>query len=293
MWVIHTFYINSQYAVKSVSNCFQNENIWLAISEALPSPAMSLTEILLACIAAFAAGFIDAVVGGGGLVQTPALLIIFPNLPVASILGTVKIPSFCGTAISAWQYHKRIDIQWKWVGWIALAAFSAAMLGSYMVSMLDNKVLKPIILVILIMVALYTYTQKKLGAHHRTLPFGESLWKGILAGLLIGFYDGFIGPGTGTFLMLVFITVIGFDFMHASAHAKVVNLATNFASILYFSYTGHILFQLAIPMAILNMAGGYAGTHLALAKGNRFIRVFFLVVVAGTICRFAYDIFLR
>lgn len=257
----------------------------------LSSRAMEWSELLIACGAAFAAGFIDAVVGGGGLVQTPALLVTFPHLPVASLLGTVKIPSFCGTAVSAWQYQKRIALQWNLVAWIALAAFSAAMFGSYMVSILDNKVLKPIILVVLIVVALYTYTRKNLGHRHDTQAFGTALWKGITAGILIGFYDGFIGPGTGSFLVLVFISVIGFDFMHASAHAKVVNLATNFASILFFGATGNILFQLAIPMAICNMMGGYAGTRLALSKGNKFIRAFFLFVVAGTILRFAYDIF--
>lgn len=254
---------------------------------------MTLAEILIACTAAFAAGFIDAVVGGGGLIQTPVLLVTFPNLPVASILGTVKIPSFCGTAVSAWQFQKRIKIDWKLVGWVAIAAFGAAMYGSYMVSMLENKVLKPIILVVLVIVAVYTYSKKNLGHQYAAIPYGEALWKGIIAGLLIGFYDGFIGPGTGSFLVLVFISLIGYDFLHASAHAKVVNLATNFASILYFSYAGHILYELAIPMAVCNMVGGYAGTHLALAKGNKFIRAFFLVVVAGTIMRFAWDIFFK
>jgi uncharacterized membrane protein YfcA len=153
--------------------------------------------------------------------------------------------------------------------------------------------LKPIILVVLILVALFTYARKSLGQQHAEIPFGQALWKGVVAGLLIGFYDGFIGPGTGSFLVLVFISVIGHDFMHASAHAKMVNLATNFASILYFGATGHILFHLAIPMAVCNMAGGWAGTRMALLKGNRFIRYFFLAVVAATILRFAYDIFLR
>ncbi len=254
---------------------------------------MTLAEILIACTAAFAAGFIDAVVGGGGLVQTPVLLVTFSNYPVATILGTVKIPSFCGTAVSAWQFQKRIAIDWKLVGWVAFAAFCAAMFGSYMVSMLDNRLLKPIILAVLVIVALYTYSKKNLGHQHDALPYSEALWKGIIAGLLIGFYDGFIGPGTGSFLVLVFITILGYDFLHASAHAKVVNLATNFASILYFSMAGHILYQLAIPMAACNMVGGYAGTHLALVKGNKFIRVFFLVVVAGTILRFAWDIFFK
>ena len=250
-------------------------------------------EIIIVCIAAFVAGFIDAVVGGGGLVQTPAMLITFPQAPVASLLGTVKIPSFCGTAVSAYAYSKRIDIRWRLVAWIALAAFSSAMFGSYMVSVLNNSILKPIILVVLVVVALFTYARKSLGQQHAEIPFAQALWKGIIAGLLIGFYDGFIGPGTGSFLVLVFIAIIGHDFMHASAHAKIVNLATNFASILYFGATGNIMFHLAIPMAVCNMAGGWAGTRMALLKGNKFIRYFFLAVVAATILRFAYDIFLR
>jgi uncharacterized membrane protein YfcA len=174
-----------------------------------------------------------------------------------------------------------------------LAAFGAAMFGSYMVSVLNNAVLKPIILTVLVLVALFTYTRKSLGQQHAEIPFAEALWKGVIAGLLIGFYDGFIGPGTGSFLVLVFITIIGHDFMHASAHAKMVNLATNLASIIYFTSTGNIMFQLAIPMAVCNMAGGWAGTKMALLKGNKFIRVFFLLVVSATILRFAWDIFFK
>lgn len=256
-------------------------------------PAFTLSELIIVCIAAFAAGFIDAVVGGGGLVQTPAMLITFPQAPVASLLGTVKIPSFCGTAVSAYAYSRRIDIRWRLVLWVALAAFVAAMAGSYMVSVLNNAVLKPIILAVLFLVAIFTYTRRSLGQQHAEIPFGEALWKGVIAGLVIGFYDGFIGPGTGSFLVLVFITIIGHDFMHASAHAKMVNLATNLASIIYFGSTGHILFHLALPMAVCNMAGGWLGTRLALLKGNRFIRYFFLAVVAGTMVRFAWDIFFR
>jgi uncharacterized protein len=250
-------------------------------------------ELLIVCIAAFAAGFIDAIVGGGGLVQTPAMLITFPQAPVASLLGTTKIPSFCGTAVAAYQYNKRVDISWRLVLWIALAAFAAAMFGSYLVTVIHNTVLKPVILCVLIFVAVFTYTRKGLGQQHAEIPFNDALAKGIVAGLLIGFYDGFIGPGTGSFLVLFFITVIGHDFMHASAHAKMINLATNIASIIYFGSTGHIMFHLAIPMAICNMMGGWAGTKLALLRGNKFIRVFFLLVVSGTILRFAWDIFFK
>lgn len=248
-------------------------------------------ELLIVCMAAFTAGFIDAIVGGGGLVQTPVMLITFPQAPVASLLGTVKIPSFCGTAVSAWQYSKRVSLRWQLVAFIAAAAFAAALLGSYMVSVLSNALLKPVILVVLIAVALFTYGSKSLGQLHAEVPHTSALVRGTTAGLAIGFYDGFIGPGTGSFLVLVFITLIGYDFMHASAHAKLVNLATNFASILYFGTTGNVLWHLALPMAVFNMLGGWAGTRLALMRGNRFIRIFFLSVVAATILRFAWDIF--
>lgn len=248
-------------------------------------------EILIVCLAAFAAGFIDAVVGGGGLVQTPVMLLTFPQAPVATVLGTVKIPSFCGTAVSAYQYSRRISINWRLIIWVAMAAFAAAMAGSYMVTLLTNDLLKPIILVALGAVAVFTYTRQSLGLRHEEIPFRLALQKGMVAGLLIGFYDGFIGPGTGTFLVLVFIAIIGYDFLHASAHAKMVNLATNLASMLYFGTTGHIMYEIALPMAACNMAGGWAGTKMALWRGNQFVRTFFLIVVVATLVRFGYDVF--
>jgi uncharacterized protein len=253
-----------------------------------------IANTLLVCLAAFAAGFIDAIVGGGGLVQTPVLFMAFPNYPVATLLGTTKLPSFSGTAVSLYQYSKHVTIQWKLVVWIGLAAFCAAMLGSRLVTLVSNDTFKPIILGALIAVAIYTYSKKNFGQHvEKKLSFSMALLRGILSGLIIGFYDGFIGPGTGSFLVLVFISLLGFDFMHASAHAKTVNLATNLASIIYFVSTGHIIFELAIPMAICNMMGGFVGTRFALLKGNQFIRIFFLLIVCGTILRFGYDVFMK
>ena len=248
--------------------------------------------LALLCTASFAAGFIDAIVGGGGLIQTPAILIILPHYPVATLLGTTKIPSFAGTSIAAWQYSRKVQLNYRLLLVIAGVAFAASLFGSRMASMLSNEVLKPIILVLLTGVALYTYTNKKFGQqeHREQMPV-HTIWYGAALGLLIGFYDGFIGPGTGSFLILLFIAVLGQDFLHASAHAKMVNLATNLASILYFSSTGHILYEYALPMALCNVSGSFFGTRLALLKGNRFIRVFFLVVVTGTIIRFAWDLF--
>lgn len=250
------------------------------------------SEIILVCSAAFIAGFIDAIVGGGGLVQTPVTLMAFPQLPVASLLGTTKIPSFCGTAVSLYQYSKHVTIHWKLIIWIAAVAFVASMCGSMLVSTISNEAIKPVIFVALILVAVYTYTKKNFGQQEaKELPFSVALLRGVVSGLLIGFYDGFIGPGTGSFLVLVFIGLLGNDFIHASAHAKMVNLATNIASIIYFSATGNVIYSLAIPMAACNMFGGFAGTRLALLKGNKFIRVFFLLIVLGTIIRFSFDIF--
>jgi uncharacterized protein len=253
-----------------------------------------LSDTLIVCLAALVAGFIDAIVGGGGLVQTPILFMTFPNFSVATLLGTTKLPSFSGTAVSLYQYSKRVTIDWKLVGWIALAAFCSSFLGSRLVSLVSNQTFKPIILIALVVVAIYTYSKKNFGQKvENELSFSDSLLRGISSGLIIGFYDGFIGPGTGSFLVLIFISLLGYDFMHASAHAKTVNLATNSASIIYFASTGNIIFELALPMAICNMAGGFIGTRFALLKGNQFIRLFFLFIVCATIIRFGYDIFFK
>jgi len=251
-------------------------------------------EIITLCIAAFAAGFIDSIVGGGGLVQTPATLITLPQYPVATLLGTTKIPSFCGTAIASYHYAKKVPVQWRLLGVMCSVALVAAIAGSYTVSIVSNQYMKPIIFCILIAVAIYTYTKKNFGtAVAKSLKPEREIFYGVAFALAIGFYDGFIGPGAGSFLVLFFISLLGFDFLKASAHAKFVNLATNVGSIIYFGGSGHILFHFAIPMAVFNFIGSILGAKLALLKGNQFIRAFFLLVITGTIIRFGYDIFLK
>lgn len=253
-----------------------------------------IEELILLCIAAFGAGFIDAIVGGGGLLQTPAMLIILPQYPVATLLGTAKIPSFSGTAFAAYKYSRNVHLNWRLLLSISLVAFIGAFAGAYCVSMLKNEMIKPVIFVVLICVALYTYSKKSFGLHKENdLSVFQQMIIGLFFGLVIGFYDGLIGPGTGSFLILVFIALLGSDFLHASANAKFVNLATNLAAIIYFSISGHILFEIAVPMAVCNLMGSFAGTRLALLKGNKFIRIFFLLVVFATILRFAWDIFLK
>jgi uncharacterized membrane protein YfcA len=252
------------------------------------------SEIIILCIAAFAAGFIDAIVGGGGLVQTPAVLITLPHYPVATLLGTTKIPSFTGTSIASYQYAKRIKLQWRLVLIMCCIALFAAITGSYTVTIISNRFMKPIIFCVLIIVAIYSYTKKNFGtAVSKDLHPKHELLYGALFALAIGFYDGFIGPGAGSFLVLFFIGALGFDFLKASAHAKFVNLATNIGSIIYFGGSGHILYHYALPMAAFNFTGSLIGARLAIMRGNTFIRIFFLLVIAGTIIRFGYDIFIK
>ncbi len=255
---------------------------------------MVSAEMIILCMAALAAGFIDAIVGGGGLIQTPAVLITLPDHSVATLLGTTKIPSLSGTASAAIQYARKVQLQWKLLLALCLIALLAAWAGSKTVSLVSNTFMKPIIFGVLIVVAIYTYTRKDFGTatKARKSPKQEFILGGLFA-LIIGFYDGFIGPGAGSFLVLFFISILGFDFLKASAHAKFVNVATNTGSILFFAGSGHILYHYAIPMAFCNFFGSLMGARLAILKGNKFIRVFFLLVVAGTIVRFGYDIFFR
>jgi uncharacterized protein len=256
--------------------------------------AVEWYDLSLLCLAAFLAGFVDAIVGGGGLIQLPAALVILPSFPVASVIGSLKIPAFSGTSIAAWQYIKKVDINWKLVTVICTIAFFASYTGSFLLTHVSNAFMKPVLLVVLTAVALYTYTKKDFGQKEEIdLSVKKQLQSGVLISLIIGFYDGFIGPGAGSFLILAFIAFLGFDFLHASAHAKLVNLATNLGSVTLFIIKGKIIWSIALPMAAANSLGGFAGAKLAIAKGNKFIRVFFLIVIVGILIRFCWDVFAK
>ncbi len=250
--------------------------------------------IILLCIAAFFAGFVDAIVGGGGLIQTPVALILLPNLAVSSIIGSLKIPAFSGTSFAANQYLKKVDMNWKLLSIMAIVAFASAFLGSHLLTKVHNDFMKPLLLVVLTLIAIYTFTKKDFGIHQaKEYTVKRQLLLAFSMSICIGFYDGFIGPGTGSFLVLGFVSVLGFDFLHASANAKMVNLATNFGSICLFVLKGKIIWAIALPMAICNAVGGWTGAKLAIKKGNGFIRVFFLIIVIGTLLRFGYDVFFK
>lgn len=255
---------------------------------------IELTIIILLCVIAFFAGFVDAISGGGGLIQTPALLVLLPAHPVSSVMATVKLPSFSGTFFAARQFLKKVKLQLTLVALMCTIAFFASYAGSYLLLKVNNQFMKPVLLIILVIVAIYTFSKKNFGQevtkyhkHHKKILLASTI------SLVIGFYDGFIGPGAGSFLILAFVGLLGMDFLHASAYAKMVNMATNLASLILFTFKGSIIWKLAIPMAICNALGGVIGARMAIAKGNKFIRYFLLVIVVATMLRFAYDVFCK
>ena len=242
---------------------------------------------------AFIAGFLDAIVGGGGLIQLPALLIQFPQLALPTLFGTNKIAALSGTSIAAVQYAKRIRFNWKVLLSISLFSFLFSFLGARTVSYLDSEALKPLILIILIAIAIYTFIKKDLGnVATKDLSTTKKMIFGALIGAVIGFYDGFFGPGTGSFFVLAFVVILGFDFLSASAYAKVVNCITNISALLVFVRHGNYLLELAILMAVFNVLGNFQGTKIAFKKGNGFIRIVFLIIVMLMILRYSKEVFL-
>jgi uncharacterized protein len=251
-------------------------------------------NIAFLCFFAFLAGFIDSIVGGGGLIQTPAMLVFLPQVPIPTLLGTGKVSGIAGTSAALWRYARNIQINWSSILPAAIAAFIFSFLGARAVSHIPADALRPVVLVLLVGVAVYTFLRKDLGSLHapKLSPARERLLA-VVIGVGIGFYDGFFGPGTGSFLIFAFIGLFGFSFLAASAAAKLVNVATNLSALLYFAYTGQVLYHIGIPMAICNILGSQLGSRLALSKGSGFVRVFFLVIVSAIILKFAYDSFLK
>jgi uncharacterized membrane protein YfcA len=240
----------------------------------------------------FMAGLIDAAVGGGGLVQLPGLFAILPNAVPATLFGTNKLASICGTTMSSWRYARSIDIAWRVVLPTALMAFVFSFAGASAVSLIPKQVMRPLVLALLILMLFYTLHKKEFGQLHRPAAFGKrEMRAALLIGSGIGFYDGFFGPGTGSFLIFLFIRFFGFDFLRASGAAKFVNLATNLGALLLFIPKGSVLYQFALPMAAAQIAGSLVGARLAVRGGATLIRKLFIGIVLVLIAKLAWDAF--
>ncbi|WP_105534378.1 sulfite exporter TauE/SafE family protein [Solimicrobium silvestre] len=253
-----------------------------------------MTEYLILCIAAFSAGLIDAVVGGGGLINVPAIFSTFPNGIPATLLGTNKLGGIWGTAAAAVNYARVVKIIWNVAISVACAVLVFSFIGAYTVTRIPSDFLRKCLPLILVMVAIYTFKRKNFGQSHT--PFHTDTKERTLAfstGAGIGFYDGFFGPGTGSFLIFVFVRFFGFDFLTASAISKIVNVACNGAALLLFGISGHVMWAVGFTMAVFGVAGSLVGTRLAIKNGSGFVRKLFLCIVVVLIIKTSYDAFLR
>lgn len=253
---------------------------------------MDIEIIISLIVFAFMAGAIDAAVGGGGLIQIPAIIGSLPHLAPATVFGTNKLASIFGTASAAFSYLKQVKLPWLLLGIIALCSFVSSFIGAASVTLIPVEVFKPFILIMLIVIAIYTFTKKQFGRVHVEQKLNRKmLVMAAIGSLAIGFYDGIFGPGTGSFFIFFFIRYLSVDFLHASALSKIGNFTTNLAALCFFVPTGHVLFQIGGMMALANICGALLGVRLALKYGSGFIRILFLILVSLLICRMAYQLF--
>jgi uncharacterized membrane protein YfcA len=237
--------------------------------------------LALLFLAAFAAGWIDAVVGGGGLLQLPALLLV-PGMTPVQALATNKLASVFGTATSSATFYRRVRPSLRTTLPMAGIAMLGAFGGASIAAFLPAAVFKPIIVIALLAVAIITLAKPSLGARHVVVAGAT--------GAVIGFYDGILGPGTGTFLVIALVGLLGYDFLRASAKAKIVNFATNVGALLFFVPLGAVLWPLGLVMGAANVLGSLIGSRMAIARGSRFVRALFLVVVGVLIVKLGFDI---
>jgi hypothetical protein len=259
------------------------------LAELLPD-GLTTTTLVLVLLAGLAAGFVDAVVGGGGLLQLPALLLV-PGISPVEALATNKLGGVFGTTTSAVTFYRRVHPDLRTALPMAGLALVASFAGASVASLLPAAVFKPIIVLALVAIALWTLLRPALGAETALRHAGRR-HHGVAAvvGAVIGFYDGILGPGTGSFLVFAMISFLGYDFLSASAKAKIVNCATNLGALLFFVPNGYVLWGLGLLLAAANVLGGYVGARTATARGSRFIRIAFLVVVTALIARLGWDV---
>ncbi|MTB72076.1 TSUP family transporter [Arsenicicoccus sp. MKL-02] len=249
---------------------------------------LSLQVVLFLVGCAFCAGWVDAVVGGGGLIQLPALLVGLPGASPAQILATNKLASICGTSTSAVTYYRRVRPDLRTAIPLAVAAFAGSSLGAVVATRIPKKAFNPIILVALVVVGAYTVLKPSLGASTQLRFSGRHhLAAALVIGAVVGFYDGALGPGTGSFFVFALVGLTGYAFLEASAKAKIANFATNLAALAVFVPHGAVMWPIGVVMGLANIAGGYIGARTAVSRGTGFVRIVFIVVVGTFVIRIA------
>jgi uncharacterized protein len=242
-------------------------------------------------LAGLAAGFVDAVVGGGGLIQIPALLIGLPGASPVNVLATNKLSSICGTTVSGATYFRRLRPDARTFGPMMACAFAGSAAGAVLGSHIPDSAFDPIVLVVLVVVGAWVLLRPTLGETTALRYAGHRHVAAAMAtGLVIGVYDGALGPGTGSFFVISLVGLLGYSFLEASARARLANWATNLAALCVFVPQGAVLWKVGLVMGACNLVGGYVGARTTVSRGTRFVRVFFIVVVAAFVVRIGGDV---
>lgn len=253
-----------------------------------------MSSIFILCFTAFLAGLIDSIVGGGGLINIPTLFTLYPNTIPATLFGTNKVGSVFGTLSAAYNFSRTVKVRWNIAIPAVFSSFIFSFLGAFLVTKISPQVLRQLLPFILSLVAVYTFIKKEFGQINQPIYKGiQEFLLALFFGALIGFYDGFFGPGTGSFLIFIFVQFFGLNFLNSSIISKYVNVSTNFAAILLFNINGNIIWGIGLTMAFFSVCGSLIGSRIALKYGSEFIRKFFLFIVVILIIKTFYDAFLK
>jgi uncharacterized membrane protein YfcA len=251
-----------------------------------------IITIVSLCFFSFVAGLVDAAVGGGGLIMMPALLAYLQEYTPATIFGINKFTSTLGTSFAAYSFVRKVKIDWQAILPMVVFAFCMGFLGAVLASSIPKSLMKYIVLVLLICLAAYNFLKRDFGDLHieRVRTKKEKILSFIVGGL-IGFYDGFFGPGAGTFFVFLFVRFFSYDMLHASAATKILNLVTNLAALIYFLKSGNIVYSISIPLAIASILGSMLGANIAINKGVKFIKKLYLILITCLIIVFIKQTF--
>ena len=252
---------------------------------------MTWEGYLMLVVSGFIAGFFDSVVGGGGVVTLPSLL--WAGLPPYYALGTNKLAGTFASSTSSWTYFRSAWLDKKLLAWMFPFTFAGAWFGASTVLKVNERYLQTIILVAIVVITLITLFKKNMGEHNRFrgVTVG-TLWLALPVAFALGFYDGFIGPGTGSFLLFTFLTLFRYDFQLAAGNGRVLNFSSNIAALLLFALRGKVVYLVGLPMGVAMMLGARAGSKLAIAKGVPYIRPLFIAVAVILSIKMAYSVLL-
>lgn len=247
-------------------------------------------ELLILLPISFITGAINAAIGGGGLIGIPAFYNVLTTFSPAQIMGVDKLSSVMGHGMSIRQYARNMNLPWRLMLPTVITAFAGSYMGVRMLNLMPTQWMRPVIIVVLAVMLVYTWFKPQLG-HVDTsrTPTRADLAKGAALGLALGFYDGFIGPGTGSFLLFLFVHFFHFDFLRATACAKVVNFGTNAATLVFLIPAGMVDYSLAVPLGVAAIGGSVVGARLAMKGGNQWIRRLFLILAVGLLCKLLWQ----